>query len=54
MGKSKNHMKVRRVYDLSPALIHPDFLKDGLTVRTAAVMAGVIVDFQMSAIRTLA
>ena len=27
MGKSKNHMKIRRVYDLSLALIHPDFLR---------------------------
>lgn len=54
MGKSKDHMKVRGVHGLSPALIHPNLLKDSLTVRTVAVTAGVIVGFQMSAIRTLA
>lgn len=32
MRKSKYHMEIRRVNDLSPALIHPDFLLHSLTV----------------------
>ena len=54
MWKGKDHMKIRRVDDLSPAFIHPDFLLYSLTVRTIAVTAGIIVELQMSAIRALA
>lgn len=53
MRECKHHMKVRGVNDLSPAFIHPDFLKDSLTVRTVVVTAGIIMDLHVSAIRTL-
>ena len=49
MGECKNHMEVRGVNDLGPALIHPDFPEDRLAVRAVAVAAGVIVEMNMSA-----
>ena len=46
-------MKIRGIDHLSPTFVHPDFLVDGLAVGTAAVSAGVIMEFQMAAFRTL-
>ena len=45
-------MKIGRINNLRPAFIDPDFFEDGLTAGTVAVPAGVIVDFQMAAVRT--
>ena len=52
MRKSKYHMEIRRVNDLSPALIHPDFLLHSLTVGAVTVAAGIIVKFNMTAFWT--
>lgn len=49
MRKSKYHMEIRRVNDLSPALIHPEFLLHSLTVGAVTVAAGIIVKFNMTA-----
>ncbi len=54
MGKGKYHMEVRGIDDLSPALIHPDFLLHSLAVRAVTVTAGIIMDFHVSTVRTLA
>lgn len=54
MWKCKDHMKVRNVDDLGPALVHPDFLKEGLAVRAVTVAAGIIVEIHMSALGALA
>lgn len=54
MGKGKDHMEIRRVNDLGPALVHPDFFLNSLTVGAVTVAAGVIMDLDMSAVRTLA
>lgn len=54
MGQGKNHMEISGVNDFCPAFIHPDFLKDSLTVRAVAVTAGIIVYFRVSAAGTLA
>lgn len=54
MWKGKHHMKVRSVNDLRPALIHPDFLLHSLAAGTVTVAAGILVDFYMPAVRTLA
>ena len=54
MGQCKNHMKVRRINDLCPAFVHPDFLLYGLTVWTAAVTAGIVMEFHVPTVRTLA
>ena len=53
MGKRKYHMKVRRVNHLSTTFVHPELLVDGLAVRAVSVSAGVIVEFQMAAVRAL-
>jgi len=53
MGKCKNHMEIRCIYHFGPALIHPDFLVHSLTVGTAAVAAGIVMEFRISAVRTL-
>ena len=53
MRKGEYHMKIRGIDHLSPTFVHPDFLVDGLAVVTAAVSAGVIMEFQMAAFRTL-
>ena len=53
MRKRKDHMKVRGVDDFSPALVHPDFFVDGLTVRAVTVTAGIIVELQMATVLTL-
>jgi len=52
MGECKDHMEVRRVYDLRPAFVHPDLLQDCLAVGTVSVPTGVIVDFCMPTVRT--
>lgn len=46
-------MKVRGVNDFSPAFVHPDRFVDSLTVRTVTVTAGIVMEFQMTAVRTL-
>lgn len=53
MRKGKDHMKVRGVNDFSPAFVHPDRFVDSLTVRTVTVTAGIVMEFQMTAVRTL-
>lgn len=53
MREGKYHMKVRGVNDFSPAFIYPDLFLYGLAVRAAAVTAGIIVEFDMPAVRTL-
>ena len=50
MGKCKNHMEIRGINHFGPAFIDPDFLIDGLAVRTVAVAAGILVEFHMSAV----
>lgn len=52
MWNGKYHMKIGGVNDLCPALIHPDFFLESLTVRAVTVTAGIIVDFRMSAFLT--
>ena len=54
MWKGEDHMEIRGIDHLCPALIDPDFLFDGLAVGAAAVAAGVVVDFDMAALRTAA
>ena len=54
MGQSKNHMKVGGVDDFGPAFIHPDFILYGLTIGTVSVTAGIVVNFHVPAVRTLA
>ena len=53
MGEREYHMEVRCINDLCPALIHPELLVDCLAVGTAAVAAGIIMEFQMAAVRAL-
>lgn len=53
MRKGKNHMEVRGVNDFSPAFIHPDLFLHGLAVGAVAVTAGIIVEFNMAAVRAL-
>jgi hypothetical protein len=53
MRKGKNYVEVGRINDFCPAFIDPDFLKHGLTIGAVTVPAGVMVDFHMSAVRTL-
>ena len=54
MRKGEDHMKIGRINNLRPAFIDPDFFEDSLTAGTVAVPAGIIVDFQMAAVRTAA
>lgn len=54
MRDGKDHMEIRRVNDLGPAPVHPDFLFERLAVGTIAVAAGVIVDLCMPAVRAYA
>ena len=54
MREGEYHMEIRGIDHLCPALIDPDFLFDGLAVGAAAVAAGVVVDFDMAALRTAA
>ena len=49
----KYHMEVRGANDFRPAFIHPDFFQDSLTVRAAAVTAGVVMDLHMPTVTTL-
>lgn len=54
MRKSKYHMEIGCVNDLSPAFIHSDFFQDALAFGAAAVTAGIIMEFCMPAVRALA
>lgn len=54
MGKRKYHMKVRGVNDFSPSFIHLDFVQNSLTVWAVTVSAGIIMDFYVATVRTLA
>lgn len=45
----KHHMVIRRINDLRPALVNPDFLIDCLAVGAVPVTAGIVVDFRMPA-----
>ena len=54
MRKSKYHMEIGRVNDLSPAFVHPDLFEDALTFGAASVTAGIVMEFYVSAVRTLA
>ena len=44
-------MEIGSVNDFLPSFVHPDFLIYGLAAGTAAVTAGIIADFGMSAFR---
>ncbi len=52
MRQSKNHMEIRGIDNLSPAFVHPDFVRDGLTIGTVPVSAGVAVHLNKTAVRT--
>ena len=52
MGQGKDDMEVRGVDDLGPALIHPKLLLDGLAIGAVTVAAGIIMDFNVTAIGT--
>jgi hypothetical protein len=54
MGKGKYHMKIGCVNNLRPAPVHPDFFQHSLAVRAVTVTTGVVMDFHMSAVGTLA
>ena len=53
MWKCKDHMEVGGVDDFRPALIHPDLLVYRLTVGAVTVPVGIVVEFKVSAVRTL-
>lgn len=53
MGKSKDNMEIRRIYHFGPPLIYPDFLIHSLTVGAVAVAAGIVMEFDMSAVGAL-
>lgn len=53
MWKCKYHMKVRGVNHFCPAFVHPDLPVGVLAVWTAAISAGVVVEFQMATVRAL-
>lgn len=52
MRKCKDHMEIGGIYHFRPSFIDPELFFNSLTVRTAAVAAGVIVDLCMSAVLT--
>lgn len=52
MWKGKDHMEIRGIHDLSPALIDPELRIDSLAVRAVAVPAGIVVYLNMAAVRT--
>lgn len=54
MGEGEDHMEIGCVNDLGPALVHPDFLKDGLAVWAVSVAAGIIVEIHVPALGALA
>ena len=54
MREGEDHMEIRGIDHLCPALIDPDFLFDSLAAGAAAVTAGTAVDFDMAAFRTAA
>ena len=54
MWKREDHMEIRGIDHLGPAVIGPELFPDSLAVGAAAVAAGVVVDFDMAALRTAA
>lgn len=54
MGKREDHVEVRGIDHFGPSFIDPDFFFDSLAVGAATVAAGVVVDFDMAALRTQA
>lgn len=52
MRKSEHHMEIGSINDFCPAFVHPDLFIHSLTVGAVTVTAGIIVDFDMAAIRT--
>lgn len=53
MGKCEYHMEIRGIDHFCPAFIYPEFLIDSLAVGAAAVTAGIMMDFNVAAVRTL-
>lgn len=53
MRQCKYDMEIRGIDYLCPAFIYPEFCIDSLTVRAAAVAAGIIVEFGVPAVRAL-
>lgn len=53
MGKGKDHMIVRGIYDLRAPFIDPDLLVYRLAVRTAPVPAGVVMESQIPTVLAL-
>ncbi len=53
MREGKDHMKVRRVNDFGPTVIHPKFGHNSLAVGAAAVTAGIVMEFDMAAVLAL-
>ena len=51
-GDGKDHMEIRGINDLSLSCIDPDLLENSLTIGTAAVPTGVVVDGDMTAVLT--
>lgn len=54
MRKGKDHVEVRSVDDFDSALVHPEFFLNSLAVWAVPVLAGIIMDFTMSAFRAAA
>lgn len=54
MRDSKYHMKIRCFNNFSPMFINAYFLQNGLAVRKVTVMAGIIINLCLSAVRALA
>lgn len=50
--KSKDYMEIRRIDDLGPSFIAPDFFIDCLVVWAVTAAAGIIVGFCMAAVFT--
>lgn len=53
MGEGKHEVEVRRIDDLFPAFINPEFPVHGLTGGTEAAAAGIVMDLDMSTVRAL-
>ena len=54
MGKRKDHMEIRGIDHFGPSFIDPDFFFDGLAAGAVPVAAGIVMDLDMPAFRTLA
>lgn len=53
MRKREHHMEIRGINDLCPTFVHPDLFVDGLAVWAVTVVAGIVMELQMTAIRAL-